>query len=283
MKQVYWCFLLWINALLLWGQNPAETLVFARQQARMGQSASALKAYQRVLFFARDQYGTECYAQLATLFAREGDFTRSAYYFDLLYHAAPSDSLRNEAVLGKTGILILQKEYQKALIELLAIEEDVPEPFYARRQLFLGAAYFGARDFSASKAALFKLVPAGDERRLALETHFEKAEKAARKKPRTARVLSIFLPGAGQFYAGDVKNGVNSMLLNSGLALWFVAMVDAYSFPDAAITVIPWLFRYYAGGFQRAGKILEQKKEEKLRAQFRHMLDILQQPASSSK
>jgi hypothetical protein len=278
MKRSKLFFLLWISLTQpLAAQTATETLEFARQQVQNGQYQSALKAYQRVLFFARNQYGTECYAQLAELHARLGDMQRSANYYDLLYQSARNDSIAYAALFGKTGLLILQKEYKKALLELLTLPDDLGEPWQSRRYLYEGAAHFGARQFSEARNALFLLVPYGDPRRPELERWFEKAEKTARKNPKTARNLSIVLPGAGQLYAGDVKNGVNSLLLNSGLALWFVAMWDAYSFTDAGFTVIPWLFRYYAGGFQRAGRILEQRKEEKLKQYFRSMLDVIQQ------
>jgi len=277
MKRSFWCCLLWINCLIISAQTASETLEFARLQAAQGYTASALKAYQRVLFFARDRYAGECYAQLADLHAQEGNYPRSAFYYDLLYHAAPNDSTRYAALFGKAGVLLLQHEYQKSLIELLALDENIPEPWRSSRRLYLGAAYFGARDFNAAHDVLLKLLPdsADAQRRAEFERLFEKTRKIARKRPETATALSVFIPGAGQLYAGDVKNGLNSLLLNTALTLGFIAMTQTYSFSDALLTVTPWLFRYYAGGIKRTGIILEEKKEEKLRKKFRAVLTVL--------
>ncbi len=95
------------------------------------------------------------------------------------------------------------------------------------------------------------------------------AERVAKKNPKTARVLSMILPGAGQFYAGDIKNGLNSLLLNALLGFWFVTTGLAYTFVDAAATVTPWLFRYYGGGIRRAGEIVEKKEGRAASEDFR--------------
>jgi tetratricopeptide (TPR) repeat protein len=275
MKRNIWFFLLWINAAWLLGQTPQQTFEFAQLQQRRGETASALEAYQRVLFFAREQYGLKCYAALAELFKQSGAYDRSLYYYELLYHAAPNDSLRYEAVFSKAGLLLLTQSHKNALIELLSIDAAVPEPWQSRRALYLGACYFGLRDFAQARAVLAPLVEQDVQKQKAFLQIFERSEKIARKSPKTARILSMGFPGAGQLYAGDVKNGLNSMLLNGGLIAGFVAMAVAYTVPDAILTVSPWLFRYYAGGFKRAGAIVEQKKDERLKRQFLKIVDVL--------
>lgn len=249
-------------------------MAFAREMVLAGQKQAAIKAYQRVLLFERSRYGGACYANLADLFFQEGDWQRSAYFYDLSYHSAGSDSARAEAVLGKAAVLLLQQAYTGALIELFTLPDDRNDPFYRRRQLYLGAAYFGARNFKDARLALLSLLPPDStpEARAAFDKAFKKAQKIAAKKNKTARLMSMVVPGAGQFYAGDVKNGLNSMVLNGVLVYWFVAMAEAYTFPDAMLTVFPWMFRYYAGGIQRAGKILEVRKEEKLKRVFLELI-----------
>ena len=92
----------------------------------------------------------------------------------------------------------------------------------------------------------------------------------------------MVLPGAGQFYAGDYKNGINSLLINALLGYWLISAGISFTFLDAAATVSPWLFRYYAGGMRRAGEILEKKKEEGLRKVFGKVLEELGKPARSN-
>jgi TM2 domain-containing membrane protein YozV len=266
-------FLFSLNAVFSSAQTAEETLRFAREQIGIGNHALALKTYERVLFFTGDRYREECYGQLAALHALEGSAEKAAFYCDLLYQSASSDSLRYEALFQKVGLLMLQNHYKKALLELFALPKKLSEPWASRRCLYLGAAHFGARDFRAARADLLPLFAAEDvEGRQKFERLMRQAERVARKSPKTARWLSVVLPGAGQFYAGDVKNGLNSLLLNAALGYWFVSTGISYTYIDAAATVAPWLFRYYGGGFKRAGEILEKKKEERLRKIFRAVL-----------
>jgi TM2 domain-containing membrane protein YozV len=266
-------FFFWLNAVFSFAQTAEETLRFARQQVEMRNQALALKTYERVLFFTGDRYREECYGQLAALHALEGSAEKAAFYCDLLYQSASTDSLRYEALFQKVGILMLQSQYKKALLELFALPRQLPEPWASRRHLYLGAAHFGARDFQAARADLLALFAEDDlEGRKKFDRLMRQAERVARKSPKTARWLSVVLPGAGQFYAGDVKNGLNSLLLNAALGYWFVSTGISYTYVDAAATVAPWLFRYYGGGFKRAGEILEKKKEERLRKIFRTVL-----------
>ncbi|MFN0213639.1 MAG: hypothetical protein ACKVT2_05235 [Saprospiraceae bacterium] len=257
-------------------QTAEETLLFAREQLVVGNNTLALKSYQRVLFFGGERYRDECQAQLAALYAGAGDFEKSIFYCDLVYQSSSTDSLRYEVLFQKTGMLMLQNQYKKALLELFSLPQNLPEPWLSRKRLYLGAAHFGIREFDLARADLLPLFKLEDnEGRAEFERLMRQAERASRKSPKTARLLSLILPGAGQFYAGDIKNGINSLLLNALLGYWFVTTGISYTFVDAAATVSPWLFRYYGGGVRRAGEILEKKKEERLRTLFRKMLGTI--------
>lgn len=271
-------FLCWISSsVLLPAQTVEESLLFARDQVKSGNKALAIKTYQRVLFFGGNPHRDECQRQLAALHAELGDFEKSVFYCDLLYQSAETDSLRYEALFSKTGLLMLQNQYKKALLELLSLPKSLPEPWMTRKRLYLGAAHFGIREFDLARADLLPLFgPEDGAARAEFERLMRQAERVSRKSPRTARILSTILPGAGQFYAGDIKNGINSLLLNALLGYWFVATGVSFTFVDAAATVTPWLFRYYGGGIRRAGEILERKKEEKLRKIFRRALGTLE-------
>lgn len=270
-------FLCWIStAGVLTAQTADQTLVFAREQLAAGNQELAIKTYQRVLFFAGNRHRDECQRQLAAMHAAAGNFDKAIYYCDLLYQSAENDSLRFEALFSKTGLLMLQNQYKKALLELLSLPKNIPEPWLSRKRLYLGAAHFGIRDFDAARADLLPLFAADDlEGKKEFERLMRQAERAARKSPKTARWLSTFLPGAGQFYAGDIKNGLNSLLLNAALGYWFVATATSFTVVDAAASISPWLFRYYGGGIKRAGDIVQKKKEEKLRKIFGKILTTL--------
>jgi len=271
-------FLCWISTQdVLQAQTAAESMRFAEEQVAAGNQSLALKTYQRVLFFSGDQYKEVCQRHLATLFAAQGEFEKAAFYYDLLYQSAKTDSLRYEALFSKTGLLMLQSQYKKALLELLSLPQNLPEPWMSRKRLYLGAAHFGIREFDLARQDLLPLFALEDHSgRSKFEQLMRQAERISRKSAKKARNLSMVLPGAGQFYAGDYKNGINSLLVNALLGYWLVSTGISFTFLDAAATVSPWLFRYYAGGMRRAGEILEKKKEEGLKKVFGKVLEELE-------
>ena len=120
-------------------------------------------------------------------------------------------------------------------------------------------------------------VPSNDSlSRKNLHALFNENEKLKHKNPKAAKVLSMIIPGAGQLYAGDVKNGLNSLLLTGGFFLLFINTSIAYTFVDALVAVGPWYYRYYLGGYQRAETITINRVEMKRARIYRKMLDTVQ-------
>ena len=71
------------------------------------------------------------------------------------------------------------------------------------------------------------------------------------------------LPGLGQFYAGDIKNGINSLVINALFVGLFTYSFVTISPIDAYFSVLPWFQRYYKGGYTKAGIIAEQKVKKR--------------------
>ncbi|NJK95024.1 MAG: hypothetical protein HC905_09040 [Bacteroidales bacterium] len=60
-----------------------------------------------------------------------------------------------------------------------------------------------------------------------------------RPNPRTASILSLCFPGLGQFYAGDIKNGINSLLLTTALVSLGVKISLEQSIWDGIFLLCP--------------------------------------------
>ncbi len=52
---------------------------------------------------------------------------------------------------------MLQNQYKKALLELLSLPQNMPEPWMSRKRLYLGAAHFGIREFDLARKDLLPL------------------------------------------------------------------------------------------------------------------------------
>ena len=85
----------------------------------------------------------------------------------------------------------------------------------------------------------------------------------------------MILPGSGQIYSGDFKNGINSILLTGGLAALGVLMYNQYSLLDAFLAVFPWFFRYYQGGYEKAKNIAHDKRAIRRDKTYKKVLEIV--------
>lgn len=97
----------------------------------------------------------------------------------------------------------------------------------------------------------------------AIHSVFKKVYKAERINPAFSKIANMIIPGSGQIYSGDFKNGLNLTLLLSLLGLLAVNTGVNYSFMDAVITIMPWYQRYYMGGYTKAEQIGIKRKDQK--------------------
>ncbi len=276
MKQSVLFILLFVSLGRIAAQNAEQCVAIAREQMALGNNVVARQMFQRVLFFDRKTYGIECYRELAELNLRTGNFGQSAFYFDLTYQNAKSDSAKNEALVQKAGALLLQEKYTEARREILLIQ-DQTEEWRKRKLLYLGACSYGEKDFVTSEKVFLQIVgDSANAQRAEVKKHFKKAKKINRKKPKTAKVLSMVLPGAGQLYAGDYRNALNSFGLNALMAYWFIYTTQTFTLGDAVLSTGSWVFRYYAGGYQRAPLLTEEVKDKKLKDNFQSLLRTVQ-------
>ncbi len=257
-------------------QTADETMHLAKQYFDAGNYLAAIKSYQRVNFFDPDR-AYQCKERIAQSYFQLADFDQAAAYFDQAYYVQQSDSLRNEMILQKTLCLVKQRNYQASLVELLSLTEVSSAQQKYRRDLYLALAYFGVEKFDKSKTQFERLLSEDDSLRLGrLEDLFEKNEKVSKLNPDTAKWLSIFIPGAGQMYAGDWNAGINSLLLNAALLFALVNTAVTYTFWDAFISVFPWYYRYYTGGIENAEVSVKKQKQKRRARIYEEILQVLE-------
>ncbi|MGC9315154.1 MAG: hypothetical protein ACP5G4_05920 [bacterium] len=88
-----------------------------------------------------------------------------------------------------------------------------------------------------------------------------------RKSPELARWMSLILPGSGQFYAGDLGNGLKSLGINS--ALWFVIVsgIEGGYYARAFSAFFFLAPRYWLGATDKSAEIAyEYSLQEYLKA-----------------
>lgn len=261
-------------------QDLKQTLSFADAQREMGNHDVAAKAYKRIIFFQTEEFRENVFARLADTYLDIAEFKNAAKYYDLAYAYERNDSLKNEFTLKKSFCRLVEQEYSYALLELFSLEDNLPEEQQNRKNFYLGISYFGTGDFENSETYFQKCL-AEEDKKAELSKLFEKNAKI-RINPKTAKTLSIILPGLGQFYAGDIKNGLNSMILTGGLIALGIYSATQFTIFDAAISILPWYQRYYVGGFKKAEIIAQNKLDKKRNAIYKQIINIIANQAENN-
>lgn len=254
-------------------QTVSETVAFADVQQSMGHHDIAIQAYKRALFFQSDDYKENIFHKVANSYYSKEDYADAAKYYDLAYAYETQDAAKTEITLKKSLCLLIEQDYSLALLELFSLDDDLTEVQKGQVNFYSAIAYFGMSEFDKSEQ-YFKECVTTDEEKAEIEKLFNKNAKI-RLNPKTAKVLSMILPGLGQFYAGDIKNGLNSMLLAAGLVTLIIYTSIQFTIFDAIISVGPWYQRYYTGGFKKAEIIAEQKLYKKRDVIYRQIIDII--------
>ncbi len=253
-------------------QDVSAVFDLATQMKNEGNYEGAIKLFQRVNYFGNGFKNTECLLNTADVYFMMNDYDRANEYYEYAYHSTSNDSLQNLISLSKSAIFIYQKKYLEALQELFSVTDDAL--INSTKNIYLATAYYGLNKFEECKSVLFEM-ESDSITKSQLTKLISKAEKVQKRNPNTSKVLSMIIPGLGQFYVGDVRDGINSLLITS--AFMYLALNTAlqYSFLEAT-SVLPWFSRYYMGGYNHAKVIAVNRIEEKQYSIYLQILKIIQ-------
>ncbi len=262
------------QSVIVAAQSPAETLNFARGQIETGNYSLANKALNRLIFFDNGIQHPETFELLAESYFHLKEYSNAWNFYDLASIRTDNDSSRANFVAMKVACRLYEKLYNEALIDLMSFQGKITNEQQWQFDLLAGMASFYLEDYETARNYLLKcadttITPVIDSG-FTVIGHLEK-----RYNPRLARVMSIILPGSGQIYAGDIKNGLNSFGLVFGFAATAAGLSASIQFIDAAIIVFPWFQRYYMGGYQKAYTITLDKQKARKNEVLAHLMVVL--------
>lgn len=249
------------NFSFLCAQNANQTLEIAHKQYLDGCFEEAVSNFRRVLFF-EPQLSGQIYQELGECYLQTKNYTKARYYFNTASNIAANDSLKTEIQFRIVASYILEDKLAMAENELLGFDVVQNSYLHKMHAFYYGTILFKKQNIDAAYQQ-FKVLTVENDTTI-LYLLFKKAKKINSKKPVFAMALSVGLPGLGQVYAGDWKDGLNSFILNCGTTALYFYVIKNYSLLDAVISIMPWWHRYYVGGFNNAKKKVEVRKKEKL-------------------
>jgi hypothetical protein len=258
-------------------QTQEQTIAMGMEQVQLKNYDAATAFFLRSLYFEQGNKRAFLYQQLGDCYFGSANYEKAAYSYELGYSSEINDSVKTELLFKKTSALLLQEKYQYALAELYSLADSMPSIYFNRKKNFyLGIACFGNNEFALSEKSFLAALPNNSITEAEqIKGIFLKNKKVGRVKPKTARILSMCLPGLGQFYAGDIKNGFNSLIINALFVGLFTYSFITISPVDAYFSVLPWFQRYYKGGYTKAGIIANERVKQKRKLLYNEIITII--------
>jgi tetratricopeptide (TPR) repeat protein len=202
----------------------ADEVNFAR--LRIGLAYKQGKRWDNARVWLGEARGAELLsAQLAIaeIYLAQRQLVMAEYVFAQLLGQIHSNSERARVRFERAKIYLNAFEFEKAMEEFEEIGTVYSETLEGRK----------ARLF-ARKIAVNQVIPY--------------------RSPRVAKVLSSILPGGGQIYAGQIKDGFNAALLNALLGFMTFRAIHTKSYLTGTwLGLMVWP-RYYLGNVNNAGK-----------------------------
>ena len=292
-------------------QTFEQTLSYAQNQYELKNFDEAINTCQRIIFFAKEKnilapaYSVPsesperdfdvatlasespagdsdetvsvlapAYFNLADSYLQIHDYENALACFDSVSaHSQTNDSIYQEVFFKKIACYILQNDHQYALLRLLDINDSLSGYFYRKKLFYLAVVNFKTGALNSSERYLLQLTERSDSAKIV--KIFSEINKVNKIRPGVAKNLSMLLPGAGQIYYGDIKNGINSFVLNGLLVAAGVYFAFEYTVLDAILFTGPFFRRYYKGGYMKAMIGAERKIESLKNKKFIELLELV--------
>ncbi|MCH8317885.1 MAG: hypothetical protein IIA88_05220 [Bacteroidetes bacterium] len=262
-------------------QTYKQTLSYAQNQYELKNFDEAINTCQRIIFFAKVETRhassllAPAYFNLADSYLQIHDYENALACFDSVSaHSQTNDSMYQEVFFKKIACYILQNDYQYALLRLLDINDSLSGYFYRKKLFYLAVVNFKTGALDSSERYLVQLTERSDSAKIV--KIFSEINKANKIRPGVAKNLSMLLPGAGQIYYGDIKNGINSFVLNGLLVAAGVYFAFEYTVLDAILFTGPFFRRYYKGGYMKAMIGAERKSTSLKNKKFIELLELVE-------
>jgi tetratricopeptide (TPR) repeat protein len=261
---------------IVFAQDLKQSFDFANELFEKKDYAGASITYRRIIYFDKaDIFRKYCYKNIADCLYETQQFEEAADYYELAFFQQKTDSSKAEVLFRKLSCYLIQNSFDYAEIELLNLPNNLNTEQSRRKIFYTAVLNFSTEKYDLAKLQFLELIDSSDiASKNKIEYLFTKNEKINKLSPRKAKIMSMFLPGLGQFYAGDIKNGTNSILLTAGIATWgILAAIKSASPLDAIITMVPWFQRYYTGGYKKAEQIAINQKKARRAKVYNQILD----------
>ena len=225
----------------------------------LGNHDAAITEYKRFLFFNSDHpQSGEVQFKIGLAYRAQKWWAEAAEAMIAAVQLTTEAELQAEMRVELAVTLIASGAYDLALVELIQADLQSRSTRLRQRARFLrGVAYLYQFKWEESQSvfkAYFDEIPGAARTAAEIDVLFLDALSRTQKSEKVAQLLSTILPGLGQTYAGDWKNGLNALLLNGVLGYVTLDAAIKQDYDDALLSFLFLFYRYYAGNRYRAAE-----------------------------
>ena len=244
----------------------------------LGDYDAAITEYKRFLFFDVDHpQVAEVQFKIGLAYRAQEWWAEAVEAMIAAVQLTTETELQAEKRVELAVTLIATGAYDLALVELIKVDMQSQSARLRQRARFLrGVAYLYQFKWEQARSvfqAYFNEIPNTVRIAAEIDALFSEAINLPHKSEKTAQLLSTFLPGLGQTYAGDWKNGLNALLLNGVLGYITLDAAIERDYDDALLSFSFLFYRYYLGNRYRAAEAAQAFNDRENR---RHVEKILQ-------
>ena len=261
--------------------NAKDTaLDYANYFCEIGNYENAITEYKRFIYFnPTDENISEIYYKIGLAYRNKGDWKNALDAFRKSSATTLTDSISDERRIIIATTQIAKGNYSAAEFELLKLSLFSKYPEVKRKAyFFLGVCYIYSFKWNEAEKSFTQYFSDSIPNRFSkIDSLLAQAKNFKYKSPKLAKLLSTFLPGSGQIYAGNWLNGINALIVN-GLTsyLLFDALFDQ-RYEDLLITNITLFERYYRGNRYNAENIAELYNKKASQKYAKKTLECLQE------
>ena len=268
-----------ICSALLFSQSISRLKEYSDEQYEKGNYSIALKEFQRILLFDEAQEYNDLYYKVAAIYYEIREYEKAIVYYDFAWKAAGNDSIKIEMAFKKILCHFQLRDYYSGLSELYDLPEHLSPHFEQIKNLYFAICHFGLNEKYESLQYFAQIVDSAGLHQI--DSCFVQLNKVEKKyDPDKLEMMSIILPGLGQTYAGDLKSGLNSLLLLGGIVTYAYHTMLVYSILDGTLVLTSWFYRYYTGGHRKAYDLGVKKIQEQRNETYLQVMDITRNKAS---
>ena len=242
----------------------------------------SITEYKRFLFFnPDDEHNGYAYYKIGLAYRAGHHWEKAVEALKTSIKLTDNGKLRDERTIELGITLIASGNYSLAQLELLKVSEFSQYQFMKREAYyFQGVTYLYMYNWEGALRAFETYYANSSEQGNSEEAKkindlLIEAQHLPYKSVTLAKTFSTVLPGTGQIYASDWRNGLNAMAINSLTAGILLNAVIKKKYQDAALIFLFLFQRYYLGNRYQAAESVKKYNDKLNRQHAQKIISIL--------